>query len=106
MEFAIISEDYGDLADGEWGDYGSDEWFEALTGIADDAQAWCDEAEAFGESLSTEYIVCKVICAMRTQHRYHRHPDHDWRLCGVCSPSLLDLTADADSGFGSTKPID
>jgi len=98
FEGESLTEDLGDLFAGEYGEWGTDEWFEALEGLATDAR---DLIEAYDRSSTrpdSYYVLAKVATTMAAQHRFHRSGAHDYRDCSVCSPHLLGLDPDVDFG--------
>lgn len=98
-----LADSWGDLSAGEFGEYGSDDWFEVLTELATDAKWLIGEYDHYASPPDSYYVLAKVITALHAQHRYHRGPHHDWAHCDVCSPKFMDSMADMD--FGSdTEP--
>src|SRR4029450_9063163 len=96
-----LTEATGDLFAGEFGEWGSDEWFDSLTGLAADANDLIGDYDASATRPDAYYVVAKVVTTMAAQHRYHRSAHHDWRVCRVCSPPVLDSDPYVDFGSSS-----
>jgi hypothetical protein len=105
FESETLIDDFNDLMAGEWGRYGSDEWYEALCELAEEARIYCYQLEFWDDKTDAAWLVAKAILALQAQHARHRVVDHGACPADRCSLLDMDPDPDMDDGFGTDRAV-